>query len=238
HYAVTQPEVVPGPYLRIEVRDTGVGIPEALQSRIFEAFFSTKPEGHGTGLGLTTARGIVRDHKGFVTFTSTLHKGTTFILHLPATTDFPRGTEPSAAADAPPRGCGELILVVDDERAICETTRRHLERYGYSVLCAYDGIDALAKFSSNSGEVRAMVTDFLMPLMDGVMLCRAIRAIAPQLPIVVSSGGLAAPLGSQACQSFEELGIRHILHKPHTADLLLHAIAKELQGAKAPGDSK
>jgi CheY-like chemotaxis protein len=214
--------------VRLQVTDTGTGIPDAARDRIFESFFTTKGEDQGTGLGLTTVQGIVRDHKGFITFTTAPGKGTTFVAHLPAVPEAQALAETAQSRAAIPRGQGEMVLVVDDEPAICETTRRTLEHHGYAVLQAHDGIEALAQCSAHQGAVRTVVTDFMMPLMDGVTLCRTLRVLSPQTPIIVSSGGLFGKPGEDALRTFEELGVRHILHKPHTAEVLLRALGEVL----------
>jgi two-component system, cell cycle sensor histidine kinase and response regulator CckA len=238
HYVAMHKEAVPGPFVRIRVEDTGTGIPDAVRARIFESFFTTKGEDLGTGLGLTTVLGIVRDHKGFITFTTVPGQGTTFEIHLPAVLEAQTLAETAPAPEAIPRGHGELVLVVDDEPAIQDTTRRTLERYGYAVLQAHDGIEALAQFSAHPAEIRAVVTDFIMPLMDGVTLCRTLRVLAPRTPLLVSSGGLFGTPGGEALRAFEELGIGHILHKPHNAEVLLQALSEVLLPSQTPASGK
>jgi two-component system, cell cycle sensor histidine kinase and response regulator CckA len=130
------------------------------------------------------------------------------------------------------------VLVVDDELAIRDTTRRALERHGYAVLQASDGIEALAQFSSRKAEVRAVVTDFMMPLMDGLTLCRTLRVLSPQTPIIVFSGGLFGKEGGEVLHTLEELGVRHVLHKPHTAQVLLQTLAEVLAPSARPAAGK
>ncbi len=238
HFVSMYPEASPGPFVRIQVADTGTGIPDAVRHRIFESFFTTKDEGQGTGLGLATVQGLVKDHKGFVTFTTVPGKGTTFVIHLPGLPEAGALAETLQSREAIPRGRGELVLVVDDEPAICETTCRTLGRHGYAVLHAHDGIEALAQFSTHQPEVRAVVTDFMMPLMDGVTLCRTLRALTPHTPIIISSGGLFGKPGGDALRTFEELGIRHILQKPHTAEVLLRTLAEIFEQSRTPAPSK
>ncbi|MBI5688942.1 MAG: PAS domain S-box protein [Verrucomicrobia bacterium] len=228
HYVAMHPQATVGRFVRLEVQDTGVGIPEELRERVFESFFTTKGEGQGTGLGLTTVLGIVRDHKGFISFTSEVGRGTTFEIHLPAIPGAASGGDAVAASEAP-RGQGELILVVDDELPVCAATCLTLEGHGYRTLRAHNGIDALAEFSRHLGQVHAVVTDFMMPLMDGVTLCRTLRKLSPGTPLIVSSGGLFGKGGARTMESYREIGVRHILHKPHNAEVLLQALAAELQ---------
>jgi PAS domain S-box-containing protein len=234
HFSAMRQDVVPGPYVKLEVADTGVGIPEETRSRIFESFYTTKEEGHGTGLGLTTVLGIVKEHKGIISFTSEVGRGTTFELHLPAAGDEVQGARGAVADEASPRGQGQLVLVVDDETMIRETTRMTLERHGYRTLQAGDGIEALAHLSRHPGEVRAVVTDYMMPHMDGVTLCRTLRVLSPRTPVIVSSGALLGKSGSRIVEALQELGVRHILHKPHNAAALLQALAAELPASREP----
>ncbi len=238
HYVSMYKEATPGPFVLFQVEDTGVGIPDEMRDRIFESFFTTKGEGEGSGLGLTTVLGIVRDHKGFMTFTTTLGKGTTFDVYLPADPTATPEVEKVKTGEAIPQGHGELILVVDDESAICDTTQRTLERRGYSVLQAHNGIEALAQFSNHQGKVKAVVTDFMMPLMDGVTLCRTLRALSPETPLIVSSGGLFGKPGGDAMRAFKELKIGHILNKPHTAEVLLQALDEELRPPRSAAVAK
>jgi len=236
HFASMNKEASPGPHVRIQVQDTGTGIPDAVRDRIFECFFTTKDQGAGSGLGLTTVQGIVRDHKGFLTFTTAAGRGTCFEIHLPATPDGASCGKLLEVVHSAPRGRGELVLVVDDEPIICEATRRALEHHGYTVLEAHDGIQALACFSAHQNGVRVVVTDYMMPLMDGMTLCRALRALSPGIPIVVSSGGLFDQMGGDALNAFEALGIREILYKPHTSVVLLDAIHRVLRPVEAGVD--
>lgn len=225
----THREASPGPHVRIRVQDTGTGIPDALQTRVFEAFFTTKAAGQGTGLGLATVRGIVKDHNGFITFTSAAGKGTVFAIYLPAILETQAREEPRPIENTARRGQGELVLVVDDEPAICKAMSETLARNGYAVLTAGSGAEALAQFSARQKDVRAVVTDCMMPLMNGLALCRRLRALSPALPVVVSSGGLLGEEGNETRRALEQLGIRHFLHKPHTADMLLSALGEIFQ---------
>lgn len=228
-FATDCPQAPAVPHVRIQVQDTGVGIPESAREHIFESFFTTKGEGHGTGLGLTTARGIVRDHGGFLRFTSREGAGTTFEFYLPAhiapeTEPVPPTTTPSIR-----RGRGELVLLVDDEPGVLHANRRALERHGYRVSIARDGVEALTQLTSQGQQVRAVVTDVMMAQMNGVTLCRSLHRLRPDLPLIVSSGGLFGQQGTETLRGLQELGIRHILHKPHGADLLLKLLAEVLQ---------
>jgi PAS domain S-box-containing protein len=230
----THKDVAAGPFVRIQVQDTGTGIAESAREHIFQSFFTTKGPDQGTGLGLTTVLGIVKDHRGFITYTTAEGKGTTFEIHVPAAPEARCSAESGQALGAVPRGHGELILLVDDEPAIGDAGRRTLERQGYTVLHAKDGIDALAQFASQRSWIRAVVTDFMMPHMDGVTLARTLRRLSPQTPIIVSSGGLLATPAGDPRQSFSALGIRHILEKPHNPQVLLQALDDVLHTTVQP----
>ncbi len=234
-YVSMHQEARPGAFVRFEVEDTGTGIPEAVQAHIFESFFTTKGEAQGSGLGLTMVQGIVREHKGFVGFRTQPDRGTTFEVHFPAVPEAETQEEATEIQASIPRGHGELVLLVDDEPAVCEALRRSLERQGYAVLAAHDGIEALARFAAHQNAVRAVITDCMMPLMDGVTLSRILRALSADTPIVVSSGGLFGGQGERTLQAFAELGVRHILHKPHNAEVLLRILGELLQPSPANG---
>ena len=218
----------PGRYVRIEVSDSGHGIPADVQDRIFDPFFTTKPLGQGTGLGLSTVLGIVQNHGGFVTVESEQDRGSTFRVYLPALSA-ERAPAAAAATDAPaaplpPRAEGELILVVDDERSIRDATRRVLEAQGYRVRVAIHGEDARAQYLAARTSVRLVLTDLMMPVMNGLALIQALREFDPQLPIVATTG-----LGDvDKRRELAALGVNAVLLKPCDNTLLLEAIRAQL----------
>ncbi len=218
-YAAMSPELRPGLYVMFEVQDTGTGMPPEVQRRIFEPFFSTKEPGKGTGLGLSTALTIVKNHDGFITFTSEPGQGTSFKVYLPASTEtaIARGT---AAGTPPPRGNGETILVVDDEASILSISRHALETFGYHVLTATNGAEALALFAQKRDAIAAVLTDMAMPVLDGAALIYALRRIDPAVKVIAASGLKAS------VQSMEPFGLGStcFLAKPFTADTMLQAI--------------
>ncbi len=226
--AQAQAHAKPGPHVVLRVQDTGTGIPPEVLDRIFEPFFTTKELGKGTGLGLSTAMGIVRSHGGFITVESEPGKGTAFEAWLPAS---PQAHRPEAkpAAMTLPRGQGELVLVVDDEGDILHVTRAMLERHGYRVITAGDGTLALTELSRHLGEVRLVITDILMPFMDGVQLIHALRRMAPELRVIASSGALGMPGQKDRTDEVKALGVRQILHKPYSVEQLLRTVHDELQ---------
>ncbi|MEK9506296.1 PAS domain S-box protein [Gaopeijia maritima] len=227
-YSTAIPNARPGRYVCISVEDTGAGIPGEIIDQIFDPFFTTKEVGGGTGLGLSTVDAIVRSHGGFVNVYSEPHQGTKFRVYLPAsTTDHGHGEEPRSAI---PLGQGELILVVDDETAVREITRRTLEAFGFRVVTATDGADAVDIYRGRGEEIHAVLTDIMMPVMDGIATIRALRAMDPDVRIIAASG-----LGTdQSVARVNDAGVQHFLPKPYTAGSLLSVLHDVLHD-DAPG---
>jgi nitrogen-specific signal transduction histidine kinase len=181
-FAAMAPGAKPGRHVCVSVTDTGSGIPTENLDHIFDPFFTTKEIGKGTGLGLATVLGIVHGHEGFVQVHSRMGHGTTFELYFPASPHAEVARTERREA-MPPRGKGELILVVDDEAAVRDSLRRTLELHGYRVLTAPHGAEGLAAFSLHRDEVRVVLTDMMMPIMHGPAMINALRAMAPHLPV-------------------------------------------------------
>ncbi|HWA87325.1 MAG TPA: ATP-binding protein, partial [Opitutus sp.] len=167
-----------GRYTVLTVADTGRGIPPEISNRIFDPFFTTKEVGRGSGLGLSTAVGILRSHGGFITVWSESGRGTVFRCHLPAAGQSALAALPPPATPAlAPAGSGEVILVVDDEEPVREAIREILELNKYRVLLAADGREAMGRFLEQRENVRLVLTDLMMPVMNGAALVRALRAL-------------------------------------------------------------
>ncbi len=224
HYARMNVEARPGRYIRISVTDTGVGIPEQNQIKIFDPFFTTKEQGQGTGLGLSTVAGIVRSHGGFVNVYSELGKGARFKVYVPAI-DSGQPQQAQPARRDLPVGNGELILVVDDELAVREIAKETLQAFGYRAVTANDGTEALAIFASRKEEIRCIITDMLMPYMDGPATIRAIRKLDSKVKIIATSGLKSDVKTAEAAQ----LGVTTFLNKPYTAEKLLKTLALMLK---------
>lgn len=173
----------PGEYVRLTVSDTGVGMGSEVIERAFEPFYTTKPKGEGTGLGLATVYGIVTEAGGHVTLYSELGIGTTVKIHLP-TTDVPQRA--SAAVDAVPAGRGETLLVVEDEAEVRRMSERILTRAGYAVRMAANGTEALEL--AGVGDIDLVLTDVIMPGMTGPQLVEQIRLRRPGMKVVYMSG--------------------------------------------------
>jgi PAS domain S-box-containing protein len=221
HYARMHLEAKVGPYIVITVADTGTGIPPEIVERIFEPFFTTKELGKGTGLGLSTVMGIIKSHGGFITVYSEMGRGTAFKVYLPAV----EAMEPLEVPDAElPLGNGELILVVDDEAAIREITKTSLETYNYKAITASDGIEAIALYAEHRDQVSVVLTDMLMPSMDGATTIRTLQKINPNVKIIAVSGLASTDKQTTATSA----GVKTFLSKPYTAKELLSAINRVL----------
>jgi len=224
NYARMHLEAKPGRFVMISVTDTGPGMSPAVQSRIFEPFFTTKEMTKGTGLGLSTALTIVKSHGGFINVYSELHKGSQFTIYLPAL-DTPGAVDSVALQTDLPLGHGELILVVDDEESIREITRGTLETFGYTVVTASDGTEALALYADKKNEIAAVLTDMVMPFMDGSATIRALQRMNPNVRIIAASGlGAGQRAGEGALE-----GLAVFLNKPYTAEKLLKTLAQVLK---------
>ncbi len=223
NYARLHLDAVTGKYLQITVEDTGAGIPAEIQDRIFDPFFTTKEIGKGTGLGLATAITIVKSHGGFINVYSDTGRGTKFSVYIPAM-EIETSSKRAGESVSFPRGAGELILVVDDEENIREIARATLEKFGYRVLTATDGTDAMAIYAQISGEIALILTDIAMPYMDGTALIRAVRKINPQEKIVAMSG----LMNSDQTAELQNLNVNAFLSKPYTAESLLKKLAELL----------
>nr|WP_320133071.1 ATP-binding protein [uncultured Holophaga sp.] len=187
-YARVHLDARPGIYFQVAIEDTGEGMSAETLDRIFEPFFTTKGVGRGTGLGLSTVHAIAKAHGGFLTCYSEPGKGTAFNVFLPALDEEMPRTEPLKASDALPHGHGELILVVDDETFIREVTCQTLETYGYQTLTAMDGVEAVKLFRDRHDEIAVVLTDMMMPNLDGHAAIKAIREIQPGARIIAASG--------------------------------------------------
>jgi PAS domain S-box-containing protein len=220
-------EIPPGCYVSLSVSDTGTGIAPEVLDHIFEPFFTTKSAGKGTGLGLSTVLGIVKSHGGLVQVESRARVGSTFTVFLPAS---PAQSIPAvpAARSLMPQGQGETILVVDDETGILQVTKSILEANGYQVMTARNGAQAIGQFAQPNQPIKAMVTDIMMPHMDGLALTRSLRKLQPDLPIVASTGLMNPPGDEDRAGQLRELGVRHFLHKPFQAEDLLTTLQKAL----------
>ena len=206
-----------GEYVCLRVEDSGEGMSSDVIDRIFEPFFTTKEVGKGTGLGLSTSLAIIESHGGVMRMYSERGRGSTFTLYLPAHLD-PSAVAP-AVVEATPRGNGELILVVDDEPAVRLVTKQILEANGYRVVLSSDGASALALFDIHRDEIAVVLTDMMMPVMDGPTMIRRLYERHPAVRIIGTSG-----LSSNEYDESLPYGLQYFVPKPCTADTLLRTV--------------
>lgn len=205
----------PGPYVRLEVRDTGRGIDPTILDRLFDPFFTTKEVGVGTDLGLSVVHGIVRSHGGAVKVESLPGKGATFTVFLPA---LEAAEKPEAVEAAPFPRRQERILLVDDEPALASLTRRRLERLGYEVEFRLNGVEAMEALRHRPEErpFDLILTDMTMPHVTGLELARELAALMPDLPVILCTG-FNEKVGEESAQKY---GIKGLVMKPvNMADL-------------------
>jgi PAS domain S-box-containing protein len=219
-FAAEHPPTVPGRYVLLTVTDTGLGMDTETRARIFEPFFTTKERGKGTGLGLATVYGIVKQSGGFIWVTSEPGAGTTFDIYLPQVPDALTPAAKPYGAKNSVRG-SENILLVEDEVALLEATREFLEFSGYSVISANSGAEALRAAQEQDGNIDLLVTDVVMPELDGVELASCLRAKFPALKVLYMSG-----YADRALQ--DNLDRKMLLRKPFSQELLAVKIREAL----------
>lgn len=227
-YSGMAPGVAPGPYVKISVEDNGNGMSPEVKARLFEPFFTTKELGAGTGLGLSTSLSIVKSHGGFIRLYTEEGKGTRFDVYFPG--EKKNGENGGKGGKAPvvelPRGNGETILLVDDEATIREITQATLMAFGYRVLTAAEGAEAVNLYASHRDEIDLVLTDVMMPLMDGLATIRVLLRMNPELRIVAASGLCGKNTVTEAMSA----GVRQFIPKPYTAGTLLVALREVLEG--------
>jgi CheY-like chemotaxis protein len=208
-------DIQPGPYVTIDVEDTGTGMDDATRNHAFEPFFTTKGQSHGTGLGLATVYGIVRQSGGAISLRSTAGVGTHVRIHLPRGDTASAARQVEVAVDES-RG---LVMLVEDEPRVRSQARRLLQRSGYAVVEASDGAEALRLFDERPGQFAVVVTDVVMPILGGVDMVAKLREVESGLPVVFVSGYTAED------QDLPLDGRTTFLTKPYTIAALCGAIA-------------
>jgi PAS domain S-box-containing protein len=211
----------PGDWVKLEVSDTGTGIPPEVLARIWEPFFTTKAPGKGTGLGLSTVRGIVERHHGFIVVQTARGSGSTFSLYLPVAEGPANPEHPVPQISA---GHGELVLVVDDEESIRDITTAILRYNNYRALVATDGIDGLTVFAQHGLEIRLVITDFNMPRLNGEKFARIARSLHPAVKIIGMSGGEDGRAAAAAPHSYADA----FMAKPFSVETLLAIVHRLL----------
>jgi signal transduction histidine kinase/ActR/RegA family two-component response regulator len=225
HHAAANLEAKPGSYVVISVSDTGMGMAPEIRDRIFEPFFTTKEQGKGTGLGLSTALAIVKSHGGFINCYSEVGKGSVFKVYLPASPDAANVKPAAANPSRLPRGNNELVLVVDDEEPIRVLAKFMLERFGYRILLAANGAEAVKLYTSHRNEIAAVITDMSMPVMDGPATIAALRAVNPEVKVIGSSGRDVR----DGVTGVVNAGLVHFMPKPYTAEIVLNMLHEVLR---------
>jgi signal transduction histidine kinase/CheY-like chemotaxis protein len=196
-------KVKPGRYVKISVTDTGMGMDGVTQQKIFDPFFTTKDMGRGTGLGLASAYGIIKNHDGFINVYSEVGQGTTFNIYLPASD---KKVYRESKSERPLVMGSETILLVDDEDMIIKVGQAMLKKLGYHVVIARSGQEAVKAVAERSGTIDLVLLDLIMPGMDGGQTFDGIRDIQPQMPVLLSSGyainGQAIEIMKRGCNGF------------------------------------
>ena len=221
-HAASRVGLPPGRYACLKVSDTGTGMPKDVADRAFEPFFTTKAKGEGSGLGLATIYGIITQAHGYVQIYSEPGIGTTITILLPATSQ-PAQYAPAPQAEGTQRGTGETVLVVEDEDALREVTRRILDRSGYHVLTAASGPEAI-DIARQPGGIDVLLTDVVMPQMPGKETADRIRALCPAAAVLYMSGYTEGVLDTRGVL---EAGV-NLIEKPFTAATLLTSLREAI----------
>jgi PAS domain S-box-containing protein len=218
----------PGRFAELHVSDTGMGMDAATQERIFEPFFTTKGMGKGTGLGLATVYGIVKQHSGFILVESELGKGSTFRVFLPVNeTTAESDLRPTVLVDLPVRGGTETILLADDHDGICEMAQTVLKTKGYHVLIARDGEEAIEMFTANRDRISLVLLDVIMPRRSGPEVFAAIKALDQRVSVVFATGYSS---DTAALADLVERGVA-VLRKPYSPAMLCRRVREVLDAA-------
>jgi PAS domain S-box-containing protein len=228
----SHPEFKPLPYARLTVADTGQGMDAKTLERIFEPFFTTKPVGKGTGLGLAVVHGIVQTHNGAITVESEVDRGSTFRLYFPGQKQ--KAAPPADRGRQAPAGAGQRILLLDDEPALTSALQRVLARLNYQVTTTNSARESLQWCRRDPAQFDLVITDLTMPEMTGLEVARQLRALRPDLPVILTSG-FSADINQETLAA---AGVCELLEKPISritlADVIHRVLARHGKGT-APG---
>ncbi len=223
-YARTRPSVPWGSYVMIGVSDTGHGMDETIKARIFEPFFTTKEPGKGTGLGLATVYGVVKQSKGFIWVESSPGNGSRFEIYLPQSSDR-EASETASPSTTPVVAHRETVLVVEDEQEVRELACEFLKRAGYSVVTAENGLEALETAKRFGKSIQLVLTDIVMPKMRGPEMAKQLKSLLPDVKIVYMTGYLEQKDGSD-----DFLEGAYFLQKPFTRESIVSGTAEAMKG--------
>jgi two-component system, cell cycle sensor histidine kinase and response regulator CckA len=228
--------LVPGDYALIAIEDTGTGMSRDVLDKIFEPFFTTKELGSGTGLGLASSMAIVKSHGGLISAYSELGTGTRFVVYLPVANGRSRSSTESPYEQPPASGAGELILVVDDEGGIRQMVSLTLRAHGYQTVEASNGREAIEVFAQHADDVQLVLTDMMMPVMDGAATAAYFFEHHPHIAVVAASGLNADGGVARASHT----GVRHFVAKPFTTETLLRTVHEALRehGVNRPASAR
>lgn len=221
------PEATAGDYVKVTVADTGTGMDEQTVSRIFEPFYTTKEQGKGTGLGLATCYGIMKQHDGWISASSTEGSGTEFHLYFPIIRVVQGDTTEKRSTPSIPRGHGERVLLVEDELAVQRMSIKVLQRYAYTVVPASDGVEALDIYINDPTGFALVLSDVVMPNMDGLTLINHILEINPGQKIIMNSGYTDEKVDWSGIETRKIT----FLHKPFTVEKLITTVHDVLADA-------
>ena len=228
---LAEPEAVhlglkPGTYAYLSVSDNGIGMDEEIRKRVFEPFFTTKEMGHGTGLGLASAYGIIRNHGGIIDVQSAKGQGSTFTIYLPASEAETSTFTVTEKAPAAMHDGSETILLVDDNTTVLETGEEMLQLLGYAVLTASSGSDALCLYQRHQEQIGLVILDMIMPGLSGYDTYASLKKLNPNVAVLLSSG---YSIDSQASEMLE-MGCNGFLQKPFTVQELSLTVRSILDG--------
>ncbi len=218
--AIPGEDMQPGRYVKVSITDTGIGMSAASLEKIFDPFYTTREKGRGTGLGLASAYGIIRNHNGWITAESEKGRGSTFTIFLPATDRIVAAPPPTRDHILPG---AETVLLVDDEQMILGVGHRMLEKMGYTVITAASGIEALEVFKTRKDDIDVVVLDMIMPDLSGSDTFDQLRQLDPQVKVLLSSGysidGKAAEILKRGCRGFiqKPFGLQQLSQKIRSA---------------------
>jgi two-component system, cell cycle sensor histidine kinase and response regulator CckA len=232
-YVSTHPDAREGEHVLIAVRDTGCGMDDATMKRIFEPFFTTKEIGKGTGLGLATVYGIIKQSGGCIACSSAPGVGTSFTIHLPRAEEGAIETQPKPEASPPERGYGETILVVEDDAGVRNLTTLVLARAGYVVHASRNGEEALELVRSSPGRIDLLITDVIMPGMNGSSVAREVSARVPGVKVIFVSGYTENAVAQEGVIGSGA----GFVQKPFTSALLLARVRDALEGRSRLDDA-